>query len=177
MLTLLVKLFNALNSESSTRQIALAIALGFIVGLSPLFTLHNLLLLLIVLLVRVHLGSFILAVGFFSGLSYLLSGVIVQLGEFILINPSLNDLFTSLYQFDLFKLAHLHHTYTLGALVLGCLLALPVYFISNTLIKKYRLHIKAFFEKLRIVKALKASKLYRLYLELTSPSIILTGVK
>jgi len=177
MLSLLVKLFNALNSDSSSRQIALAISLGFVFGLSPLFTLHNFLLLLIVLFVRVHIGSFILAAGFFSGLSYLLSSVIVQLGEYLLTNEELNGLFTALYQLDLFKLAHFHHTYTLGAVVLGLLLALPLYFLSNTLIKKYRLHIKAFFEKLRIVKALKASKLYRLYSELTAPSIISTGAK
>ncbi len=177
MLTLLVKLFNALNSESSSRQIALAISLGFIVGLSPFFTLHNILLLLIVLFIRVHIGSFILSVGFFSGLSYLLSGIIVQLGEYLLTNDDLTGFFTKLYQLDLFKLAHYHHTYTLGAIVLGLLLALPLYFLSNTLIQKYRIHIKAFFEKLRIVKALKASKFYRLYSELTAPSIISTGVK
>ena len=41
MLTLLAKLFQALNSDSSIRQIALAIALGFIVGLSPILSLHN----------------------------------------------------------------------------------------------------------------------------------------
>ncbi len=41
MLTLLAKLFQALNSESSSRQIALAVALGFFFGLAPLASLHN----------------------------------------------------------------------------------------------------------------------------------------
>ena len=177
MLTLLVKLFNALNLESSSRQIALAISLGFMVGLSPLFTFHNILLLLIVLFIRVNIASFILSVGFFSGLSYLFSGVIVQWGEYLLTNEHLNGLFTTLYQFDLFKLAHFHHTYTLGAIVLGFLLALPIYFLSNYLIQKYRIHIKDFFDQLPIIKALKASKLYRLYSELTAPSLTSIGTK
>jgi uncharacterized protein (TIGR03546 family) len=176
MLTLLVKLFNALNSESSSRQIALAIAIGFIVGLSPFLSLHNIFLLLVVLFIRVHLGSFILSVAFFSGLSYLLSASIVLLGEFLLTHETLKGIFTTLYQLDVFKLAHLHHTYTLGALVLGSLFALPLYFVSNLLIQKYRIHIKALFEKLRIIKALKGSKFYRIYTELTAPSIISTGV-
>ncbi len=175
MLTLLAKLLDALNSDSSIRQIALAIALGFIVGLSPLFTLHNIVIIFLVLLIRVHLGSFILAVGFFSGLSYLLSPVIVQLGEYLLTLPSLSPLFTSLYQFSFFKLAHWHHTYTLGALVLGILLCAPIYFISKLLIEKYRIHIMTFFAKLRIVQALKASKFYRLYTSLAGDSSLTKG--
>lgn len=167
MLTLLAKLLQALNSESSIRQIALAIALGFIVGLSPLFTLHNIVILFVVMVVRVHFGSFILSVGFFSGIGYLLSSVIVDVGEWLLTSEAFNSLFTSLYQLTLFKLAHWHNTYTLGAFVVGIMLAIPVYFIAKIIIEKYRLHIMGFFAKFRIVKALKASKFYRLYSSLS----------
>jgi uncharacterized protein (TIGR03546 family) len=175
MLTLLAKLFSALNSESSIRQIALAIVLGFIVGLSPLLTLHNIIILFLVLFVRVHLGSFILSVGFFSGLSYLLSPMIIAVGEHLLTASSFNSLFTMLYQVTLFKLAHWHNTYTLGAIVVGSLLAIPLYFLSKTIIKNYRQHIMGFFEKFRIVKALKASKFYRLYLEFSGQGSSLGG--
>ncbi len=175
MLTLLAKLFSALNSESSIRQIALAIALGFIVGLSPLLTLHNIIVLFFVMLIRVHLGSFILAVGFFSGLSYLLSPLIVAVGESLLTANSLSGLFTTLYQTTFFKLAHWHNTYTLGALVLGALLAVPLYFLAKFIIEKYRVHIMSFFEKFRIVKALKASKFYRLYMQFSGQDSALGG--
>lgn len=175
MLTLLAKLFSALNSESSIRQIALAIALGFIVGLSPLLTLHNIIILFFVMLIRVHLGSFILAVGFFSGLSYLLSPLIVAVGESLLTANSLSGLFTTLYQITFFKLAHWHNTYTLGALVLGILLAVPLYFLATFIIEKYRVHIMSFFEKFRIVKALKASKFYRLYMQFSGQESTLGG--
>jgi len=163
MLTLLAKLFHALNSESSTRQLALAIAIGFIVGLAPLFTLQNLLLLLIVLLIRVHLGAFILSVGVFSGISYLISPVIVSVGESLLTSDALGGFFTGMYQLSFFKLGHWHHTYTLGALVLGVILAIPLYFVAKILVEKYRVHVMATFEKFKIVKALKASKFYRVY--------------
>ncbi|TMM47458.1 TIGR03546 family protein [Colwellia ponticola] len=175
MLTLLAKLLHALNSDSSIRQIALAIALGFIVGLSPLFTLHNIAIIFFVLLIRVHLGSFILAVGFFSGLSYLLSPAIVSVGESLLTQPALAIFFTSLYQFDWFKLAHWHHTYVLGALVLGVALCVPIYFTSKLIIEKYRVHIMTFFQKFRIVKALKASKFYSLYSRFSGESSFTKG--
>jgi uncharacterized protein (TIGR03546 family) len=167
MLSLLAKLFHALNSESSTRQISLAIALGFIVGLSPLFTLHNVFFFFIVLFLRINIGGFILAWGFFKGVSYLLAPLIINVGESLLTAELLQSLFNAFYQFSLFKLAHLHHTYTLGALVLGCLLAIPIYFMSNYVIEKYRQHVQAFFDKFRIVKALKASKFYRVYCQVS----------
>lgn len=175
MLTLLAKLLHALNSDSSIRQIALAIALGFVVGLSPLFTLHNLAIIFFVLLLRIHLGSFILALGFFSGLSYLLSPYIVEVGEYVLTLPSLNGLFTSLYQVSLFKLAHWHHTYTLGSFILGIVLCVPIYFISKLIIDKYRVHIKTFFEKFRIVQAIKASKFYGIYTSIVGESNLSKG--
>lgn len=175
MLTLLAKLLHALNSDSSIRQIALAISLGFIVGLSPLLTLHNLVIIFFVLLIRAHLGSFILAVGFFSGVSYLLSSLIVELGEYLLTEPALADFFTQLYQLSLFKLAHWHHTYVLGAFVLGAILSVPLYFISKIIIEKYRVHIMSFFEKFRVVQALKASKFYRLYTSFSGESNLTKG--
>jgi len=167
MLTLLVKLFQALNSESSTRQISLAISLGLIVGLSPTLVLHNLIILFVVFMIRVNLGAFILAVGVFKGLSILSSSFILFIGESLLNSSALYGVFDSLYQLSFFKLAHWHHTYTLGALVLGSLLSLPVYFLSKYLIEKYRIHIKSFIEQFAIVKALKASKFYRLYLSMS----------
>ena len=175
MLTLLAKLLHALNSDSSIRQIALAIALGFIVGLSPLFTLHNIVIIFFVLVIRVHLGSFILATGFFTGLSYLLSPFIVQVGESLLTAPDLADSFVTLYQFSVFKLAHWHHTYILGAFILGVALAFPIYFISKFVIEKYRVHIMTFFAKFRIVQALKASKFYGVYTSLVGDSSLSKG--
>lgn len=163
MLSLLANLLKALNSDNSARQIALAVCLGFIVGLSPLLALHNLLIVLCVFMLRVHFGSFILAWGVFSGVGYITQGSSIALGEYLLTLNSLQGCFESLYQYTWFKLAHLHHTYTLGALILSVLCAFPLYFISLTLINRYRIHIQSFIEKLWIVRVLKASRFYRWY--------------
>ncbi|GLX83604.1 TIGR03546 family protein [Thalassotalea eurytherma] len=171
MLTLLAKLFQALNSESSSRQIALAVALGFFFGLAPLASLHNVVILFFALFIRVHLSSFILAATFFSGLSYIFSFFLVGLGESLLGAQALQGLWTGLYQFDWFKLAHLHHTYTLGAFVFGLLMLVPMYFLSLTLVEKYRVSLMATLERYRIVKALKASRFYRIYTSLAGQGV------
>lgn len=167
MLSLIINLLKALNSENSNRQIALAFCLGFIVGVTPILSVHNAVIFMFVLLLRVHLASFILAVGVFSGIGLLLQGTSINIGELLLTHSSLHNIFSTLYQFTWFKLAHFHHTFTLGSLVLSCLLAIPLYFIFLVLIQKYRDYFMAYIENLRIVKALKASKFYQLYCDLS----------
>ena len=168
MLSMLAKILQALNSENSTRQISLAIALALVFALSPMVSLQAMLILLFVLLVKVHLASFLVAVALFEGVNLLLAPLSIATGEWLLTNSATGALFTQLYQFDLFKLAQWHHTYNLGALVLGVCLAFPVYFIAQQLIQKYREHIKAYFDKLPLVKALKASRVFQLYQQLPS---------
>lgn len=163
MLTLLAKLINALNSDSSPRQIAAGISLGLIIGLTPLFSLHNLLVLIIAFLIRINLGGFFLAITFFAGFSYFINPLAILLGESLLTSSSLEAMWHALYQLSALKLAHYHHTLTLGSLLISLVLFLPVMWLSQFLIIRYRVHIKAFIEKFKIVRAIKASKFYSIY--------------
>lgn len=163
MLTLLAKLLQALNSENSSRQIAAAVSLALFFGLAPLVSLQSLLVIFLVLFIRVHIASFILAATVFSGIGFLLSPVTIAVGENLLTSNALNGMFYLFYQFDLFKLFHLHNTYNLGAWVVGGVVGIMGYFPAKVLVDKYRVHIKAFFEKLYLVRALKATKVFRLY--------------
>ncbi|NTS78789.1 TIGR03546 family protein [Catenovulum sp. SM1970] len=163
MLTLIAKLLHALNSEDSPRQVAFGIALGMIIGLTPTFTLHNLIILLFACIIRVHLGSVILAFTFFAGLSYLTDPLSSHIGESLLTSAGLQTLWHSLYQSEIFKLAQLHHTLTLGSLLISIILCTPVALFSQWLIARYRIHIKQFIERFKIVQTLKASKFYGIY--------------
>lgn len=165
MLTLLAKLIKALNSESSPRQIAAAISLALIFALSPIVSLQAAVVLFIVLIIRVNLASFIVAATCFEGMNLALSHLSIAIGEALLTGASAS-MFAGLYQFDWFKLAQWHHTYNLGSLVLGLVLSLPVFFIANVLVAKYREHVMAYFERLAIVKALKASRIFQIYQQL-----------
>ncbi|MER2491904.1 TIGR03546 family protein [Catenovulum sediminis] len=166
MLTQIVKLFIALNSENSPKQISYAFALGMLIGLTPLFSLHNLLVLLVAFLVRVHLGSFFVSWTLFSLLGLLFESAFAQIGEYLLTATSLHPVWQSLYQFTLFKLAHLHHTVTLGSLLIALLLFVPLTIGVQFLVVKYRVHVMAFVVKLKVVQMLKGSRFYQMYQKL-----------
>lgn len=163
MLTLLAKLFIALNSESSSRQIALAIALGMIIGLTPTLNLHNALILLIAFITRINLSAFFIAVAGFSLIALGLAPVFASVGESLLTNADLNGVWQGLYQSNLMKLAHFHNTLTLGSLVCSLILFIPVIFISKAVVERYRHHLKSVIEKFNIVQWLKGSKFYNTY--------------
>lgn len=165
MLTQVIKVFIALNSENSPRQIAYALALGMVIGLTPLFSLHNLLILLLAFLIRVHLSSFFVGWTVFSLIGLLLAPVFASLGEALLTSVALQPTWHALYQITLFKLAHLHHTLTLGALVVTLVLFVPFVLLAQYLVVKYRDHVMAFVMKMKIVQMLKGSRFYQFYLK------------
>ena len=57
---LLAKLLKALNSDDSPWQLAFGVMLGMIMGLTPFWGLHSLLILFIVLFLRVNLSTCLL---------------------------------------------------------------------------------------------------------------------
>ena len=64
MIAMLAKLLKALNSDSAPGQIALAFALGLITGLTPLCSLHNLIVVFFACIIRLNFSAFLLATAF-----------------------------------------------------------------------------------------------------------------
>ena len=60
MISMILKLIKALNPDIGPWQIALAGALAMVIGLTPLWSVHNLVILLLAFVLRVHLASFFL---------------------------------------------------------------------------------------------------------------------
>lgn len=163
MITMIARLLKVLNSESEPGQISMALCLAMIAGFTPLFSLHNLLVLLIVLLLRVNLSAFILGLLFFSGFAYLLDPIFHWGGYYILTAKSLEFLWTALYNITLFRLEKFNNSLMMGSLLVSLTLFIPLYFLFNLAIKRYRDHVLIWIEKTRVVQALKASKLYSSY--------------
>ena len=163
MIRIIAKILKVLNSEANPEQISLALCLSMIIGLTPLFSLHNLLVLFLVLTLRVNLSAFVLGWTFFSGLAYLLDPIFHRIGLFLLTASSLEGLWTYLYDLTIFRLENFNNTIVMGSLFFSMVLILPVYVVSNTLIQKYREHVAAWIQKTRIMQAFKASKLYSAY--------------
>lgn len=163
MLTLIARLFKALNSDSAPGQVAFAFALAMIVGFTPFMSYINLIVLLVALLLKINLSAFILGAAVFSMLGYLLDPMSIALGEALLLNPELNSLWTSLYQNDFLRLLEFNNSLTLGGFLIALAALVPVTWLARMLVIQYRGKVLAWVEKLKIVQMLKASKFYYIY--------------
>ena len=159
----LIKILKVLNSETSPVQISLALALGMVAGLTPLLSLHNLLVLCLVLVLRVNLSTFLLGLAVFSGVAYLFDPLFHRIGLWLLTQPALQDMWTSLYNSVIWRLTRYNNTIVMGSLTVSVVLFLPLIWLTNTLIRRYRDHVLAWVQKTKLVQIVKASKFYNRY--------------
>lgn len=163
MLRMLAKLIKVLNSETEPGQISLAFCFAMVIGLTPLLSAHNILVVLLVLLLRVNISAFILGWGFFSGVAYLLDPLFNRIGLEVLTAYSLEGFWTALYNITFWRLAKFNNSIVMGALLFSLVLFIPLYLLSNLLIRRYRDTVLAWVQKTRIMQAFKAKKFYALY--------------
>ncbi|GJL69388.1 MAG: hypothetical protein NPIRA06_20230 [Nitrospirales bacterium] len=163
MIKLLARLLRVLNSETEPGQLSLGLCFAMIVGLTPLLSLHNLFVLLLVFILRVNLSAFLLGLALFTGMAYLLEPLFHLLGLTVLTAPSLEGFWTSLYQSVWWRLEHFNNSIVMGSLVFSVSMFVPVLLLSNILIRRYRQHVLVWVQKTRIMQMFKASKLYQTY--------------
>ena len=163
MIKMIAKFLKVLNSETEPGQISLAFCFAMILGLTPLMSPHNLIIVLLMLLVRVNLSACILGWIFFSGIAYILDPLFHRFGVFLLTGKALEGLWTGLYNITLFRLAQFNNSVVMGSLVLCLILFIPLYLLSNQVIRKYRDHVLAWVQKTRFMQAFKANKIYKAY--------------
>ncbi len=167
MLKLIAKLLKVLNSETEPGQLSLAFCFAMVAGLTPLLSLHNILVLFLVCILRANLSAFLLGVFTFSGITYLLEPFFDQIGSVLLTTATLKPFWTSLYNITLFRLANFNNSIVMGSLTFSLILFVPMYFLFNLLIRRYRDHLLRWVEKSRLMKLFMASKLYRVYKTVT----------
>ena len=163
MLRMIAKLLKVLNSETDPGQISLAVCFAMVMGLTPFYSLHNLLVLFLALVLRINLSAFILSWVIFSGVAYLLDPLFHKIGLNLLIAGFLNGIWTYLYNSTFWRLENFNNSIVMVSLLFSLVLFVPVYQISNLIIKRYREHILEWINKLWIVKIFQGTKLYSVY--------------
>lgn len=163
MLSALAKLIKVLNSETEPGQISLGFAFAMIAGFTPLLSLHNLLVLLLILILRVNLSAFLIGLAFFTGVAYLIDPLFHTMGLAALTSEGLKGLWTAMYNSTFWRIEHFNNTIVMGSLLISLILFIPLILISNILIRKYREHVLQWILKSRIAQVLKASKFYQTY--------------
>ncbi len=166
MLTYILKLIKVLNSEDDPAQIAWAVCFAALFGFTPTFSLHNLLVVFLVLIFRINITAFILFSALFAGASYLLAPIFLLLGNSVLEMQSLGGIWTALYNTSIGRLSHFNNTLVMGGIVSALLIWAPLYFATRSGIVNFRVKALPWIEKAHVVRVLKASRVYRLYADL-----------
>lgn len=163
-LKLLQSLFRTLHSEGTPGQVAAGIALGAALGLTPLVSPHNLIIVALVCVLNVSFGGAILGWMLFVPLGFLLDPAFDRLGVKLLLGtPALTPLWTSWYNAPAVPFTNFNNTVVLGSLV-GWLLLTPLIFaLSYVGVTRYRATVGEKVRQSRFYKAVRGSRIYNIY--------------
>lgn len=163
-LKLLQQLVKALNSDGTPGQVAAGFAWGAALGLTPLASLHNLLVLAAIMLFRVSVPGAMLGWAVGTPLGFVCDPLFDALGRWLLIDvSSLRGWWTSVTNTPVLALADLNNTIVLGSLVVWVLLSVPLYCSLRFAVAQYRSRIYERLRRARAFQIVQASKLYNLY--------------
>ncbi len=163
-LEFLAKLVKILRSAATPGQIAGGFILGMIMGLTPFWSLHNLVIVLLIIILNVNISMAIFGLAVFSGIAYLFDPVFHRFGFFLLADmQSLRGLWTAMYNVPVIALSRFNNTVVLGSLISSIILLFPMYLFSKKSVLVYREKIDPKFQKLKIVQGLKGTKFYKIY--------------
>jgi uncharacterized protein (TIGR03546 family) len=163
MIKMIANLLKILNSDAEPSQISLALGFALVSGLLPFISPLSLLVLFIVFLLRVNLSAYFLGTAFFTGIAYLLDSLLHSIGLALLTAAPLEGLWTVLYNSTIWRIQRFNNSVVMGGLVFGVLCFVPLVFLSNALIRRYREHVLAWVRKTHLMQAIRASKFYDIY--------------
>jgi uncharacterized protein (TIGR03546 family) len=160
MLRLIIKVLKALNSNEAPWQISLGIIFGSILGLTPFLSLHNLVILFLVLVINMNISMVIVSCAVFSLIAYALDPLFHQLGFAVLTSPGLEGMWTQFFSCPILLLANLNNTIVMGSLIPALVASVPLFFLFNILVVKYRDVYNTFIGKFPMLKFLKVLDIY-----------------
>lgn len=164
LLRFLQRLVKTLNSDGTPGQVALGIAMGSALGLTPLVNLHNLLIIGAVFLFNVSFPAAMLGWIVFAPIGFLFDPWFDAIGNALLTDAtSLVPLWTALYNVPVIPLSNYNNTVVLGSLVGWVVLFAPIFFVARLGVAWYRTQVLPRLLNTRIFKFVKASKLYNFY--------------
>jgi uncharacterized protein (TIGR03546 family) len=156
-------LVKALNSDGTPGQVGMGMAIGLAFGLTPLLSLHNLAVLAVAMLTTVSFPGFMLGWFVAVPVGFMLDPVFDRVGMALLLDDRLAPLFTWIVNTPVVSLSRLNNSIVVGSLICWIVALIPSYFVFKVLVTRYRAHIYARLEKLKLFQAIKASKLYQTY--------------
>ncbi len=152
-----------LNSDTGTNQIAAGITAGFILGMSPFFSLQGIFIFILCLFLRIQLGAMFISIFFFSFIAYCFDPLFHLMGLTILQMDGALDLWTMFYNAPIIPLTRFNNTVIMGAGVTSLILSPILFIMSKVLVTKYRESIVERIKETKFFKLLKSTALFKWY--------------
>jgi uncharacterized protein (TIGR03546 family) len=152
-----------LNSDTGNISLASGMTCGFILGMTPVLSLHSLLIFLFLFIFRIQIGAALITAFFFKFVAYLLDPVFHMVGSKVLEMNALQGILTQLYNMPIIPYTRFNNSIVMGSAVVTFALAPLVFMMSQMLIIKYRETVVARFKDTKFWKAVEATKFYQWY--------------
>jgi uncharacterized protein (TIGR03546 family) len=163
LLKLLQSIFQTLHSEGTPRQVAAGFALGAALGLTPLMSVHNLVVFFFLCVLNVSFGGGMLGWAFSVPLGFALDPVFDRIGNALLTNPGLRPMWTAWYNAPGVPYTNFNNTVVLGSVITWLVLLVPIYIVARLGVAKYRETLGEKVMRSRFYQVVSASKLYNVY--------------
>lgn len=166
MMFLLKQLFGfikLLNSETGTNQLAAGIAVGFILGMTPVMSLQSLIVFMCLFFFRIQIGAAFISAFFFKFIAFLFDGVFDSVGQMVLETKSLEPLFTTLYNMPIIPFTRFNNSIVMGSGIISFILSPIVFYGAKILVFKYRVIVLERWKGTKVYKAIKATSFYQWY--------------
>lgn len=161
---LIQSLVKALHSDGTPGQVAIGLALGAIIGLTPLMSLHNAVIFGLIIILNVSFPGALFGILVFTPLAFLLDPLFDALGRLLLVDtPALTPLWTELYNTPVVPLTDFNNTVVLGSLVAALVVFVPLFFAVRWGVTRYRATVGERIRRSALYKSITASKLYNVY--------------
>jgi uncharacterized protein (TIGR03546 family) len=143
--------------------VAAGIALGSVLGLTPLLNLHNLLIFSLIVILNLSFGGAMLGWALFVPLGFILDPLFHRIGLALLEAPGLRPFWTAWYNTPLVPYTNFNNTVVLGSVVAWLVLGVPIFFAARYGVARYRATIGERVRQSRFYKAITASQVYNWY--------------
>ena len=164
LLRLLQRLVRTLNSDGTPGQVALGIAMGSALGLTPLVNLHNLIIIGAVFLFNVSFPAAMLGWIAFAPIGFLFDPWFDGIGNALLADATnLAPLWTTLYNIPVIPLFNYNNTVVLGSLIGWVVLFVPIFVVARLGVGGYRTNVLPRLLQTKVFRFVRASKLYNFY--------------
>ena len=135
----MIGLLKHLHSDDTPGQVGAGLALGAILGLTPLLNLHNVVVLIFIIMLRVSFSGALLGWLLFTPLGFAFDPLFDALGHRLLLEtPALTGMWTTLYNTPVVPLTNFNNTVVLGSLVVALALFLPLNALGRFGVRRYR---------------------------------------